>query len=62
MTSMTVTEGIKEIKKQLTANGYSKDDIKYMVSTYIRDIEEGYDVDYIDYILPRVYDFVIENI
>lgn len=35
MTSMTVIEGIKEIKKQLTANGYSEDAIKNLVNAYL---------------------------
>ncbi len=62
MKSTTVTEGIKEIKKQLKKNGYSENAIKNLVDAYLQDIEKGYDVEYSDYILPKVYDFVIENI
>ena len=59
MESTKITEGIREIKKQLKENGYSDEDVNDMVKAYLSAIEKGGEVDYSYYILPRVYEFVI---
>lgn len=57
-----ITLETREIKKQLKKNGYSIDAIKNLAEAYKEDVEKGYDVKYTDYILPKIYDFLAQNI
>lgn len=50
---------VSEIEHQLRENGYSNEFIEDMVNTYLQDVKDGYDVDYIDYILPKLYGFYL---